>query len=254
MNYGLSVYFTGLFDSLRLQYPLHLLWESSTAKVILGKSFAFNFAIFLYNVYYTYYVPVWYNSYWQWFYPVFFVVWVLPSFSAAIFLNSQWSGELSELVCKKKYGAPKHQYGYIEAMYGTFLIYIFHSLLAIVGWSVSFAPLRLIVLFSGYSWLSAFYLFETRLIYKGFVLPQRIQFLQRRWLYFLGYGTPLALMHMLLPYNTFYTLHYLISNLMVLNTIHLTPQKYTTLESLPIFGIVLTFTTWLTKKLSLKKK
>lgn len=249
MSHEIDVLFGGIRDSLSPQYPLHLLWTSRKIKKIIGISVAFNFLIFLYNVYYTYFVKSWYSYSWQWIYPIYFVLWVVPSFSAALFLNSNWSSELANLVCKEKYGQQPQsgsQNSYIETMYGTFLIYIFHAMLGVIKWTISVSIIRIPVLFMGYAWLSGFYLFETRLIYKGYTLPQRIEFLQRRWLYFLGYGTPLALIYMIFPYNIVYTMYYLLSDLMVLNTIHLQPKRYETLVSLPIFGIVKSFTDWLT--------
>lgn len=267
MSHEFDVFVGGIRDSLSPQYPLHQLWESSRIKKIIGTSLAFNSIVFIYNVYYTYFVGAWYPSAWQWFYPIFYVTWVIPSFTAALFLNSMWSSQLANLVCETKYGAAgatassvsdprqankqakQQQYAYIEFMYGTFLIYIFHAMLGLVKLGVSLSIIRLPILYLGYAWLSGFYLFETRLIYKGYTLPQRIEFLQRRWLYFLGYGTPLALIYMIFPYDIVYTLYYLLSDLMVLNTIHLQPKRYEKLVSLPIFGVVQSFTNWLTQLL-----
>lgn len=242
----IGVFFGGLIDGMRPQYSLHLLWKSSNVKHIIGMSLLFNSFIFLYNVYYSYCVAIWYPAVWNWIYPFYFVLWVIPSFSAALILNSRWNNKIAKLVCKEKYGESKNpDINYIESIYGTFLIYIFHLFLIFVDWGIAFWPLRLLILYAGYAWLTAFYLFETRLIYKGFKLPQRIEFLQRRWLYFLGYGTPLALMYMTFPYHIVYTLYNVLSNLMVVNTIHLVPQRCDSLVSIPIFGIVKSFTNWL---------
>ena len=254
MSHESDVFFGGILDSLSPQYPLHLLGKSSQVKNIIGISVGFNFLIFVFNVYYSYYVSQWYQNTWNWFYPGYVIFWAIPSFTAALVLNATWSGQLAKLVCKEKYGEPKHQYGYIETIYGTFLIYIFHAMLTTVKYSVSVSVLRLPILYMGYAWLSGFYLFETRLIYKGYTLPQRIEFLQRRWLYFLGYGTPLALIYMILPYNTVYTMYYFLSDMMVLNTIHLKPKKYNNLVSLPIFGVVRSFTNWLTSLIHFNKQ
>lgn len=254
MSHEIDVFFGGILDSLNPQYPLHLLWKSSNVKKIIGMSIVLNFLIFGFNVYYSYYVQYWYANLWKWIYPFYLTLWTIPSFAAALVLNSYWSGKLATLVCEQKYKTPKHEFGYIETMYGNFFIYIFHAMLASIKCSVSLQVLKYPILYVGNAWLSAFYLFETRLIYKGYTLPQRIEFLQRRWLYFLGYGTPLALIYLTLPYNIVYTMYYLLSNLMVLNTIHLTPKKYENLVSIPVFGIVRAFTNWLTSLIKVKKE
>ena len=128
----------------------------------------------------------------------------------------------------------------------------------IIKWRVSITLLRIGILYLGYAWLFAFSLFETRLIYKGYTLQQRITFLQRRWLYFLGYGTVWSLLYLFGNYSVMYSLYHNLTNIMILNTIHLTPKKFDLLVSMPIFGVVRQLSDWIVSALptqkSLKKK
>jgi hypothetical protein len=254
MYLAFYVFLNGFVDSLKILYPMHLIWKSSRIKKVVGMSFLFNFCIFLVNVYYFYFVCNWFPSTWYFVKWIVFVIWEIPAFATTIYLNRKWCGDLIKMICEKKYGNSKQKFVYAEIAYGTVLVYIFHSIILLLSVSVSSEYISILIKFLGNSWLTAFYLFETRLIYKGYSLNQRIVFLQRRWLYFLGYGTIWGIINLILPYKIFYSLNYQLTNLMILNSIHLKPIKYKKIISLPIFGIVNSITEYFLNLLKINNK
>lgn len=233
--FGLDVYFKGILDSLKIWYPIQLIWTSTNIRHTLGASLIVNFVVFFTNYYYLYVIPIWYPKVWLYFGYVYLVLWYIPCYVGIVYLNHQWSTHMVTRLCQKKYGEQK--YANAETAYGMFLVYLFQLVIALINTALVWNWVKLLVTFFTQSWLAAFCLFETRLIYKGYSLNQRIEFFQRRWLYFLGYGTVWGLMYLCLPYRIMYSLYYSISGIMILNTINITPLKFDQLVSLPIFGI-----------------
>jgi hypothetical protein len=232
------VFFKGVFDSLTLYYPLHLTASSSRIRNLLVVSFICNVIVYLVNIYYLIYVAQWFPDVWNWFKIVFAIMWEIPIYAMLVYYNRKWTSQMTQLVCKKRYGDSKSKQPYLEMLYGVFLIYIFQGLLLFLSSALSWEIPRKTVLFFGRSWIASFCLFEPRLIYKGYSLQQRIHFLHRRWLYFLGYGAIWAIGHAWLNYRIWYPSFLFLAGFVSINTIHITPQKSQLLESVPVFSVI----------------
>jgi hypothetical protein len=243
----LNILFTGILDSLKFWYPIHLIIGSSRIKRIFVISFILNFLIFSINFYYSIIVSNWYPEFWNTFYWIFLILWEIPCFIVATYVNHYYGGQLTELICKKKYDVTQRttKQSVSEMVYGTLLIYSTYVMLMVINSTIDWIWLKYIISYLGYSWLIAYYLFEPRMVYKGYTLKQRISFFQHRWLYFLGYGSIWGVLYISYPYRILYSLYYCVMNLLVLNTIHLVPLKYDYIESIPIFGITGSFTDYL---------
>jgi etoposide-induced 2.4 mRNA len=252
--YMLNIFLFGIWDSLKIWYPLHLLVRSSTIRKIFSIAFFINALVFVVNLYYFVYISSWYPNFWQYFTIIFLILWEIPCFVITIFINYYYGNQLMELVYKKKYTTITRSTKQIasELVYGRILIYSTHLLLFLVNLTIRWTFVTTIVSYIGYSWLTAYYLFEPRLVYKGYTLKQRISFFEHRWLYFLGYGSICAICYLIYPYRIMYSLYYSVTNLLILNTVNLIPLKYDKLESIPIFGITGSFTDYILLQLTPK--
>ena len=87
------------------------------------------------------------------------------------------------------------------------------------------------------SWATSFAAFESKLIVKKYDLKKRIDFIEKRWAYALGYGLPASLMYTFLP-NAFSTGTWQYMQLLLTLRAHNVPSLVSvSLPRLRIFGI-----------------
>lgn len=238
------LYFLGFIDSLRMWYPIQLLWSSNRIRGIFMESFKFNMFLLLVNCYFEYFALNYSNlpksGWWFW-----TLGWSLPMWVCATLFNFRWNKRMAELLCKKKYQKTTQldvKQEIAQLIYGELLIFTFQILINLSY--VTTYYIRYVILFCGYSWLSSYYLFEKKYIYKGYSLSSRVRFFETRYVYFLGYGTLWSLMYLYLPFSVSYMLYFLLSNFFSLNTINLSPQKGSD-QYIPIFRLSTIISEWL---------
>ena len=255
------VFLTGLLDSLKVWYPISLLWFSTSTWQKFRKIIVLDISVLLISIYYIVFVAGWFPGVWLIFRGAFVIFWEIPCFAFLFYFNNKWSSEIISQICAKKYSTTttnsnsnsvSFQKNYSESLYGSYLVFLCYVGIVFADLVIHWYWLRCLVLFLGYSWLSAYHAFEKRLVYKGYTLRQRIDFFQRRWLYFLGYGAVWGVVYASpWPYRLLYTLYFIMENLGALKTVNITPQKFEPLVTLPIFSFAVGVGDWLLDNLLL---
>ena len=135
---------------------------------------------------------------------VFYIVWVYPLYAISFLLNAIWYQDIADMAFltrgHKQHTPPLSFQRWIAAMseelYRLLLVSLFLvqlslvSLLPVVG-----QPLSVLHL----CWLYSLYSFEYKWSLQGWRLETRLDFFERRWSYFAGFGCPAALLGVLFP-------------------------------------------------------
>ncbi|KAJ3074282.1 Etoposide induced 2.4 mRNA [Podochytrium sp. JEL0797] len=138
---------------------------------------------------------------------LYFVVWVFPLHAVCAVLNAMWYQAIADRAYEIVYGKAKSA----ERMYEWFLkrisseIYRYLLLmnLIIVTWAVaSLIPFSMgfVVTFPVASWILAFAAFEYKWSQKGWTVHKKVECLETRWAYFLGFGLPCTLCTFFFPW------------------------------------------------------
>lgn len=135
---------------------------------------------------------------------LYYITWVFPLYFISLLLNFCWYADIASLLHKhdktdrKKKTAQQRPSAHIaDAIYGfllsqSFLIQIvLLSLVPFFGKMISFVY---------FCWLYSFSSMEYRLINLGWPLPKRLEFFEKNYIYYLGYGTPFTVVYFTLPY------------------------------------------------------
>ena len=135
---------------------------------------------------------------------VFYLVWVYPLYAISFLLNAIWYQDIADqafLTRGHKQHTPAFSFtrwiaAMSEELYRLLLVTLFLlqlslvSLLPYVGPALSVLHL---------CWLYSLYSFEYKWALQGWRLETRLDFFERRWSYFAGFGCPAALLGVLFP-------------------------------------------------------
>ena len=123
------LFFLGLWDSIKVFYPIHLLYRSTRVRKVFLESLFFNLVLLGMNIYFEYFAPH-QAGYWFW-----MMTWCLPMWLIATIYNYRWNKRLMELICKKKYSnvnlSTNAKREIAELFYGGLLIIVFQSQLSL---------------------------------------------------------------------------------------------------------------------------
>lgn len=106
-------------------------------------------------------------------------------------------------------------------------------------------PIGQMIIFCLNSWIFSYYVFSDVIGYKlmGYPMEESFSYFERRWLYFLGFGTPAAIITMILPFdynNLIVWCFYFpvcVTMTVWINYNFTSASKVTHIQPLPIFGL-----------------
>ena len=135
---------------------------------------------------------------------VFYIVWVYPLYAISFLLNAIWYQDIADqafLTRGHKQHTPTLSFqrwvaAMSEELYRLLLVTLFLVQLSLVSMlPVVGQPLSVLHM----CWLYSLYSFEYKWALQGWRLETRLDFFERRWSYFAGFGCPAALLGVFFP-------------------------------------------------------
>lgn len=241
-----KVFCKGVQDGVNVIYPIELTWASSRVWKIMSAAMGLNLLFAILNVYFwmltrndSMFVQQFVN-----------VLWIFPVYGIVTLFNCKYQTQVLELIYKYKYSEKVYKDQFkmsiklvTELVYGALLMI---GLLIEIELVRTFMPIvPALFLLPLHCWFFSFYICEFKLIYFGKDLHERIMYFERHWLYFLGYGLPLALVYTFLPFALTCSIYVCWSTLLIINTVNIKPKLHKDIHRkiarIPVFC----FTKWI---------
>lgn len=232
-----KIFFNGIMDGLLIFYAMKLIYYSSRVRKIMLPALRLSGIYLLANIYFHVIIGIETTAATTQF---LYLFWMFPVYTLVSVFNYKYHTGVLELIYKQKYKEKNYQKQFefstktiTEIVYGNLLM--IGMLLEIQVVKRMFPS---IVVFILHCWLFSFYIFEFKLLYLGYDIKTRIDYFQRRWVYFLGYGMPLTVAYFALPTTLSMSFHLFIINFLIINTINLHPKKHyihSKFNTFPIF-------------------
>ena len=224
---SLFPFYRGLVDGLNIFSTFSLINRSSRIKKFLTKVIPFYLIFGIVNIlYYEWYFCPGNSSYTVT--GAWWICWLVPAYMFVCVVHYMRFGELWKSVYenKKKFKDMTKGLEYVsELVYGIMLVTVYAIQTILIDYIVPTEILSAIFSTISFAWGISWSVFEYRMIYEGHSLSQRIKYFERRWIYFLGFGLPLAILHRNLSWGVALALWYPMITLLSLRVILATPIK-----------------------------
>lgn len=204
---------------------------------------------------------------WQWVEPsmsfTFKYLWVIPLFWVCKILNCIWFVEIGDVAYRKKYGRPlstllsiiKNE-SIFKALSRTTADILFsikvELFFMIQAQLVSLTPYAGSILSFGHmSLLYSLYAFEYTWMNFGWSVMKRLSYVERNWIYFIGFGTPLTVLTNICNSTVISACIFgIVFPLFILSGLEAKPEEEHNIFSLHLFSPVI----WLTNKIFLTSR
>ena len=227
-------FYKGVLDGINIYSTSKLIYRSSRIKKFLYKVLPLYSIFAIVNLIYykwfyisilptkTWVVRVITSSLW-------WIIWLIPAYALTKILYYKQFSELWKIVYKNQKKQKKQKtngWKYTsELIYGTTLSLAYSMQTLFIELFIPIKILASIFSIISFSWAISWTVFENRFIYQGFDLSDRIHYFERRWLYFLGFGLPLAIIYRYVDWVTGISLWYFASIILSLRVILANPIK-----------------------------
>lgn len=128
---------------------------------------------------------------------LFLICWLVPAWLYTVFANAVWHGAIAEdMMHPKQQPQQKKKSGNEDAALGEMLykVVLYNAMLIVAFVSGFFPFIGSLAQATLYAWLYAVYAFEFKWKDQGWGILQCIDFFELRWVYFVGFGTPLTVL------------------------------------------------------------
>lgn len=214
MLYGiLQAWVSGLLDALKFHNCLFYLMTSNTIRYRTIQCFVLNGVIFVGNLLLAEYVirplirallggddsvteTVLFLLYQ--------VLWLYPFYFLSFALNGMWYQDIADhafILMNGQKRSRTFSFGaWVNSMAEEVYRYLLVGVCLIQGFAIGFIPyIGKWLCLVHFAWLYALYSFEYKWSFLGWSLSKRLNYFQYHWVYFFGFGTPLALITILFP-------------------------------------------------------
>ena len=237
----------GLIDGLNIYSTTKLIYRSGRIKQFLYNSIPLYaiYAIvnFVYHGLYSnnilpthsHYTQLLISTLWWtlWFIPAYITIKIISYRYLTVLWNSVFEKQTTAKTKPKNKNKNKNKtphsndgWEYVgEIIYGTILGIAYTTQIFIIDW---FIPIKIVsTIFStiSFAWAVSWAVFEYKMIREGHDLLQRIRYFERRWIYFLGFGLPLAILYRHIDWTTGISIWDLTIAFLTLNAILVIPIK-----------------------------
>ena len=135
---------------------------------------------------------------------IYYGAWVYPIYMFTFILNGQYYYEIASHAYNIQVGSARGFQGDYDGLVRLLSGETYRLLLLGFGLMFSAASYTLpwvgpAVSFVWTCWINAFYCFEYRWTNRGWALRTRVEYFERHWAYFLGFGAPVTLLTFFLP-------------------------------------------------------
>lgn len=123
---------------------------------------------------------------------VLFVAWLVPLYLYSLYANAVWHWQLT---LEQGSPAAKKESSPVSEVTETVYRIVIYNAMLVLSYLSGFMPLvGPLLQATFYSWLYSVYCFEHRWTSDGLTLLRMIDYFEIRWVYFVGFGTPLTLL------------------------------------------------------------
>lgn len=177
------------------------------------------------------------NTYYPSFSSWFPFLWVFPLFAISRITNLWWCQDIADLTCtsRRKPTGLDITTSLSDLLSTTVLQLIFFIKINVLYYIPVFGNLSYLV---GMPLLYSMYAFEYKWLYYGWQLPNRLAYIEHNWPYFLGFGSPLAVLILLTGSGALSIgMCAFLFPLSIISANYSTPPRATHYYRVPAFGV-----------------